>query len=171
MQPGHRLDGPQRSGIGQRDRRAGKVVGRDLVGVDLAHQLLVGADEPPEVERVGVADAGHQKRPVPTGLLHVDRQPEPDVAVADHPGGALPVDIVDEGGVHGRNSDEALDHRVADQMGEADLAAGGPEQLVVDDGSEQPLRGHFKRSLLSGNIRSPARRRSRSGRKSLRDDE
>ena len=40
-----------------------------------------------------------------------------------------------EGGVHGRNGHQALDHRVADQMGEADLATVGPEQLIVDDGA------------------------------------
>ena len=48
-EPGDRLDGAQRARVGQRDGRAGEVIGGDLVGVDLAHQLLVGAHEAAEV--------------------------------------------------------------------------------------------------------------------------
>ncbi len=70
----------------------------------------------------------------PRRLLHVHGQAQAHVLVTDDPGRALAVGVVHEGGVHGRDGHQALDHGVADQVGEADLAAGGPEQLVVDDG-------------------------------------
>ena len=132
-QPGYRLHGAQGPGIGQGHGGAGEVVGCDLVGVDLAHQLLVGPDEGAEIQGVGILDARHEERPGARGLLHVDGQTQAHVAVADHPGRALPVGVVHEGGVHGREGDQPLDHGVADQVGEADLPAGGPEQLVVHD--------------------------------------
>ena len=106
-QPGDRLDRAQGARIGQRHRGAGEVVGGDLVGVDLAHQLLVGAHEAAEVQGVGVGDAGHQQRAAPAGLLDVDGQPQPHVAVADDPRGPLAVGVVDEGGVHGRDGHRA----------------------------------------------------------------
>ena len=46
-EPGHRLDGAERARVGEGHRGAGEVVGGDLVGVDLAHQLLVGARRSP----------------------------------------------------------------------------------------------------------------------------
>ena len=62
-QPGYRLHGAQGPGIGQGHGGAGEVVGRDLVGVDLAHQLLVGPDEGAEIQGVGILDARHEERP------------------------------------------------------------------------------------------------------------
>ena len=74
-----------------------KSSGVDLLGVDLAHQVLVGEHEGPEVEGVGVAArTGTSSVRVPSDLLHVDGEPEPDVGVADHPGRALAVGVGDE---------------------------------------------------------------------------
>ena len=54
-QAGHRLDRADGAGVGEGDRGAGEVVGGQLVGADLADEVLVGAAEAAEVERVGVA--------------------------------------------------------------------------------------------------------------------
>ena len=145
-QPGHRLDGAERARIGQGHRGAGEVVGGDLVGVDLAHQLLVGADEARGSPGASASVMhGTSRVRLPSAFSTSTARPEPHVLVPDDPGGPLAVGVGDEGGVHGRHGDEPLDHGVADQMGEADLAAGGPEELVVDDGAvdlEQLGRHH-----------------------------
>ncbi len=49
-EPRHRLDRADRARVGERDVGAGEVVGAQLVGADLADQLVVGAPEAPEVE-------------------------------------------------------------------------------------------------------------------------
>ena len=102
-EPRHRLDGAERARVGERHRRAREVVGSDPAGVDLADQVLVGDHEEPEVESVGVADAGHEEGAAPVGLLLVDREPQPDVLVMDDPGLARSLDVGDEGGVERRH--------------------------------------------------------------------
>ena len=134
-EPRDRLDGSECPRVGQGHRGPGEIVRGDLVGVDLAHQLLVGGDEAAEVPGVRLGDARHQEGAVTARLLHVHRQPEADAAMSDDTGRPLAVGVGHEGGVHGRDGDEPLDHRVADQVGEADLAPGGPEELVVGDGA------------------------------------
>ncbi len=134
-QPRHRLDRPERAGVGEGHRRPVEVVGGDAVGVDLAHQLLVGGHESPEVQRVGVGDARDEQGAAAVRLLHVDGQTEAHVAVRHHAGRPLAVGIGHERGVEGGHRTQPLDHRVADEVGEADLGAGGAEQLVVDDGA------------------------------------
>ena len=134
-EPGHRLHGAEGAGIGQGHRRTGEVVRGDPVGVDLADQLLVGRHESAEVPEIGVDDARHEEGAATAGLLDVDCQPEAHVLVPDHPGGPLAVGIGHEGCVHRRYRAESLDHGVPDQMGEADLAARRPREMVVDDGS------------------------------------
>ena len=84
-EPGHGLHGADRAGVGEADRGAGEVVGAELVGTDLADELLVGAPEAAEVEGVGVLDDGHQQRAAAVALLHVDGDAEADVLVADDP--------------------------------------------------------------------------------------
>ena len=82
-EPGHRLDGADGAGVGEGDGGAGEVVGRELVAADLADQLLVGAPEAPEVQRVGVADHRHEQGAAAVLLLDVDGEAEVDVLVAD----------------------------------------------------------------------------------------
>ena len=61
-QAGHRLLRADRARVGEGHGRAGEVVRAELVGADLADELLVGAPEPAEVDGVGVADDRHQQR-------------------------------------------------------------------------------------------------------------
>ena len=143
-EPGHRLHGPDGAGVRQRDGRASEVVGTDLVGVDLSNEVFIGTHEALEVPGVGICDARDEQRAAPR-LLDVDGQTEADTIVPQHPGRALAVRVGHERCVHGRHRGQPLDHRVADQVGEADLAAGGASELVVHDGAvdlEQLRRHH-----------------------------
>lgn len=53
----------ERARVRDRDRRARKVLDRELVGPDLAHEVLVGMEPPREVELVCPFDARHEERP------------------------------------------------------------------------------------------------------------
>ena len=97
-EPGHRLLGADGAGVGEGDGGAGEVVDGQLVGADLADDLLVGAPEGPEVQGVGVADDGDEQAAAAVGLLDVDGQAQADVLVADDPG--LAVVALDVGRVH-----------------------------------------------------------------------
>ena len=177
-EPGHRLHGPERARVGEGDGGAGEVVGADLAGVHLAHQLLVGEHEGPEVEGVGVLDARHQQGARAVGLLDVDGQAEPDVRVAaPRPGVPLAVDVGHEGRVERRDVGQRPDDGVADEVGEADLGPGGPGQLVVEDlpvdleqlgrhGADAGGGGHRQAGLHVGDDAGgrPAQRHRRLGR-------
>ena len=84
-QPRHGLNRPERAGVGERHGHAGEVVRADLAGVDLAHELLVGEHEGPEVETLGLADHRDQEGARPVGPRDVDCQTETDVLVTEHP--------------------------------------------------------------------------------------
>ena len=137
----HRVDSADRARVGERHGDAGEVVGADLVGADLAYEVLVGGPEAAEVEGVGVADAGDEERPRPVALVDVDREPEAHVLVVHHAG--LAVDL-GERRVHRRHPGERLDHGVADEVGERDLApARAPEVVVEDEAVDlEQLGGH-----------------------------
>jgi hypothetical protein len=60
-QPRHRVDGADAARVGQRDRRAGEVIGGQLVAAGPPDQVLIGLPELPEVHGVGVLDARHQQ--------------------------------------------------------------------------------------------------------------
>ena len=131
-QPRHGLDGADRAGVGEGDRGPAEVVGGELVGPDLADQVLVGAPEGPEVERVGVADDRDHERAAAVALLDVDGEAQADVLVAHDPGLAL--GVVHVARVHDRHGvGDRPDHGVADEVGEADLPAAGAAEVAVDD--------------------------------------
>ena len=120
-QPGDALDGADRARVGQRDGGALEVVDGELVRLDLADQLLVGAEEAGEVERVGVADDRHDERAAAVGLLDVDGEAHVDRVVLDEAG--LAVGAGDERVAHRRDGIGDRPHDgVADEVGEADLA-------------------------------------------------
>ena len=72
-----------------------KSSGLSLLDADLADELLVGAPEAAEVERVGVAHDRHEQRAAAVALLEVDRDAEAHVLVADH--ARLAVGVLDVG--------------------------------------------------------------------------
>ena len=123
----HRADGP---GVRDRAGGAGEVVGRELTRTNLADRLLVRGVERLEVERVGVLDVRDEERARPVALLDVDGEPEVHVLVVHDV--RLPVDDL-ERRVHRRHPRQCLQHRVRDQVREADLLAAGACQVVVQD--------------------------------------
>ena len=146
-EPGNGLHRAQCAGVGQRDRRARHVVGRQLVRADLADELLVRVDESLEVERVGALDARHDQRVRVVGLLDVDRDAQVDVVVVDD--ARLTRLVGEKCGVHHRHGIGDRPHDgVADDVGEADLAAARALQVVGQDRTvdlEQPRRHLAKR--------------------------
>ena len=103
QQPRHRLHGAERPRIGQRDRRAGEVIRSDGPCVDLAHEILVGEQEGPEVHGVGGSDAWNHQVAGAISLLDVDGQSETDMVRSQDSGSAPVIDRLDEAGVHGRD--------------------------------------------------------------------
>ena len=128
----HRLLRADRARVREAHRGADEVVGAELVRPHLADELLVGAPEASEVELVGVAHDRHEERAAAVGLLHVDRDAEAHVLVADHP--RLALRVLDVGGVHDRHRlVDRLDDGVADEVGEGHLPAPGATEVAVDD--------------------------------------
>ncbi len=102
----------------------------NLARSNLRDGVLVRGVERVEVERVGALDVRHEQRARAVALLDVDREPEVHVLVVHD--GRLTVDDL-ERGVHHRDARQRLEHRVRDQVGEADLAAADAREMVVED--------------------------------------
>ena len=131
-EPRHRLDRADGARVGEGDGGTGEVVGRELVRADLADEGLVGRPEAAEVERVGLAHDGHHQRARAVGLLDVDREAEVHARVAHD--ARLAVVALEVGGVHRRHGVGDRTHDgVADEVGEADLAATRATEVAVDD--------------------------------------
>ena len=128
----HRLDGADRSRVGEGDVGPGQIVDRDLVVANLVDQRLVGIDELREVELVGLFDDRHHQGPGPVVLLEVDGDTEVHMGVAHQLRLAVVVDLIGVVEAWGGRLDGG-DHGVADDMGEADLAAPNTFQVVVED--------------------------------------
>ena len=133
-EPGHRLDGAERAGVGERHRGPGEVVGAGLARVDLADEVLVGEDERAEVERVGVLDAGHDQGARAVGLARRRRR-APGRRARGARRRACPCRRASSTKValSAGTACRRLDDGVADEVGEADLGPGRAGQLVVED--------------------------------------
>ncbi len=130
-QAGDGLDGADGARVGEGDRRALEVGHLELAGLGPTDQILVGGPEGQEVERVGVLDDRDEERPAAVGLLQVHRDGHVDVLVVHD--ARLAVGPLDEGPVHGRHViGHGADHRVGDEVGEADLAPAGAPEVAVD---------------------------------------
>ena len=129
-QPRHRVDGADGAGVGQRDRHAGEVLSGELAVAGSAHDVLVGRDELAERHRLAVLDRRDHQRALTALAGQVDGQPQIGVGGRDRVG--LAVDHR-EVPVHVGELLDRLHDRVAQQVGERDLAAPGPLEVVVDD--------------------------------------
>ena len=129
-QPRHRVVGADRARVGEADRGAGEVVGGELAAPGPPDDVLVGAPEFGEVDMV-------------SARLIVATTSDAGIVLADQVDGDAEVDVlgrhqrrlaVDLGEVvvHLGVVGQRLDDRVADEVGEADLAAARPAQMVVD---------------------------------------
>ncbi len=83
-----------------------------------------------EVHLLGRLDRGHDEGAAAVVLLQVDGEAEVDVGRLDEGGLAV---LLGEAVVHLRHERQGLDHGVADEVREADLAAARAGQVVVDD--------------------------------------
>ena len=135
--PGHeagdRTLGADRAGVGERDGHAGEVVGGELVVVGLADELVVAGDE------LGEASCGRRRgcrAPATCAsrrcFSQVDGQAEVHVRVAAPRAGRR------RGPRRrccscGHAVGDGAHDGVADEVGEADLAAPGAAEVAVDD--------------------------------------
>src|SRR6202044_3514345 len=129
-QPRHRVHGADSAGVGQRNRHSGKVFGGELAVAGTTNDVFVGRDELGEPHRFAALDARYHQGPLTVLALQVDGQAEVGVRRGDGVGFAVDLGVVP---VHVRELLDGLHHRVAQQMGERDLAAAGALELVVDD--------------------------------------
>ena len=137
--------------VGERDGDAGEVVGRELVVVGLADDLVVGGDEGLEVHLIGALDGGHDQAAAAVLLLHVDREAEVDRTLAKDAG--LAVGTGDVRVVHLRQVvGDGADDGVTDDVGEADLAATRATEVAVDDGTVdlEQAGGHLAETRRRG---------------------
>ena len=86
-----------------------------------------------EIELVGSLHARHDEGTGAVGSLGVHRQAEADVRVSYDPGRPGAVDVGNEGRIERRHRLQSSHDRPSDDVGEADLAACRPPELVVDD--------------------------------------
>ncbi len=128
-QPGHGLDGPDRPRVGQADGGASEVGDGELAASRLPHGVLVGQPELAEVHPLGRLDVRHKQLAGAVLLMHVDRQAQVDVLGLDQDGLAVNLSV---GVVHLGRCRERPDDRVADEVGEGDLAAAAAGKVVVD---------------------------------------
>ncbi len=82
-QPRDRCCRAHRPGIGERQRGAGHVVGREAVRSRPVHQVVVSIAEFGEVELVGGADHGHDQERLAVAADDVHREPQVDGARID----------------------------------------------------------------------------------------
>ncbi|CAB4919651.1 unannotated protein [freshwater metagenome] len=129
-EPGHRVVRADGAGIGEGDGRIRVVLDGELAGSRLADEIVVAGPENGEVHRLGALDIRDEQLPGAVRLREVDREAEVDVGVERDRG--LAVDG-GKGGVHRRDPGRSLNDRVPDEVGERDLAAAGPSEVIVDD--------------------------------------
>ncbi len=121
--------------------------------------------ELPEVHGLGALDVGHQELTRPVVLGHVDGQAQVDVLGLHQHGLAV---ILGERVVHRRDRGQRPDHRVADQVGERDLAAATTLEVVVDHdavvdeqlGRDVPDAGRGGHGQAAGHVDRGAGRRA-----------
>ena len=126
----HGVHGADGARVGQRNGHARKVFRGELAVARTAHDVLVRRVELGETHCLAVLDGGDDERAVAILTDEVDRQTEVGVRRGDHI--RLAVDL-GEVAVHVRERLDRLDDRVAEDVGEADLAAAGAGQMIVDD--------------------------------------
>ena len=130
-QPRHALHRADRARVGERDVGALEVVDGELVGLDLADDLLVGGEELGEVHLAGVLDDRYDQRPRAVTLVDVDREAHVDGVVDDE--ARLAVGALRGAVPHRRHRIGDRSHDgVADDVGEADLAHAGAGAVAVD---------------------------------------
>ena len=141
-QPRHGVHRADAARVGQRDRGAGVVVHGQLVAPGPPDDVLVRLPELAEVHLLGALDAdGTTRVREPSGLARSIAMPR--LTCSGLTSAGLPSTSAKELFISGCVG-ERLDQRVADEVGEADLAAAAAGEVVVDHDAvvDQQLRRH-----------------------------
>ncbi len=114
-EPRDRVDCPDASRIGQRDRDALEVRDRQFAVPGLVDDIFVGGPEVVEVHPFTALDPGHQQLTRAVGLGDIDGESDVDVRGAHEHGLSV---LLGETVVHLGHGLQGLDHRVPDEVGE-----------------------------------------------------
>ena len=149
----HGGGGAQRARVRQGDRGALEVGGRQRRVAGARDEVLVGVDELREGQGVSVVDDGDLQGVVALRVGHVNGQAEADVReLLD--GGLAAFDRVAH--VQVGHLAQCFHQRVADEVGEGDLAADRSRQVRVDEGTV--FDEEFGRDLALGGGRGDGER-------------
>ena len=125
------MSGADAAGVGDGHRDPDEIFNRQFVGTGFGDEYFVCVVERPEAEGVGVLDTGHHQAATAIVLHHVHGDTEADIGVAHQQ--RMSAVVARERVAHCRHIAQGLDDGVRDEMGEADLAAAGALEVIVDD--------------------------------------
>ena len=141
-EPRNRLGCADAPGVRERDGGSREVVDSQGAFAPAAHEVLVSGEEIAESHELGGFDGRHDEGAGAVGAAGVDRDAEIDVLGMADRGLAVGQRVRV---VHLGHLDERLNRGEGHQVGEADLAAPGGPQPLVDDGAvvEHRFGGDF----------------------------
>ena len=125
----HRVNGSDATRVGERNSRAGEVVSTEFVVASAFHQVFVSNQVLGEIELLSALDVWNKQRTSAVWFRNVDCQTEVDVRRGNSSRLAIDYVVVD---VLRRKLFKCTDNRVADDVGERNLAATGARQVRVD---------------------------------------
>src|SRR5690606_10698596 len=129
-EPRYGMHGADGARVGQRDGDAAEILGGQFAVAGTADDVLVGGVELGEVHLFAALDGRDHEGTAAVLTGQIDGQAQ--VGVGGGHRVRLPVDL-GEMPVHVREGLHGLHDRVTEQMGERNLAAAGPREVVVDD--------------------------------------
>ena len=127
---GHRVDGTDTTGVGQRNSGAAEVLNGQRAVTATLNDVVVRIPELAEAQLLSALEVRNDQVTGTIGAGQVNSQTKVHVRVVDCNGLALLIHTV--GDVHRRHSSHCANYCVTDDVGEGDLAATGACQVVVD---------------------------------------
>ena len=127
---GHRVDGTNTTGVGQRNSGAAEVLNGQRAVTATLNDVVVRIPELAEAQLLSTLEVRNDQVTGTIGAGQVNSQTKVHVCVVDCNGLALLVHTV--GHVHRRHRCHCANHSVTNDVGEGDLAAAGACQVLVD---------------------------------------
>ena len=149
-QAGHRVNGTDTAGVGQRHGGAAEILDGQRAVTAALDDVVVSVPELAEAQLLGTLNVRNHQVTRTIGAGDINCQTEVHVSVVDGNGLALLIHVV--GHVHGGHSRNGADDRVTNNVGEGNLAAAGAGQVLVDSATvlNQKLSGDRANSRSGG---------------------
>ena len=149
-QTGHRVNGTDTAGVGQRHSSAAEVLNGQCTATATLDDVVVSVPELAEAQLLSTLNVrNHQvTRTIRAG--NINCQAEVHVSIVNGNGLTLLIHVV--GHVHGGHSRNGADDRVTNDVGEGNLTAAGAGQVLVDGATvlNQELSGDRANSRSGG---------------------